>query len=261
MARKNPGGMWRAARPVSSSRTGCCACCAKAARFSPIADYSFLERRNEFRKTEPGGFCAGCRRGSFDGHIQDELSPLSGALREGWDGPDCLIHRGPLAVQGHFEAPGYFTLITGDLTVEGLVDLHNPYDKGFDEGGIFVVLGDLTCHAFANEYGKCSFIDGNLNARDILLNDFGDSCLFVTGDLATRFFYGRDIWAEIGGVASMDYGDGYCLPIGYRNAGAEAMRPRHDEDASLRLLNVESFDGNETQQMLAMLREGRPVFK
>lgn len=215
----------------------------------------------DFEKLSPEDFAQAVAAGPSTDIFKTNYRRFRARCAEGWDGPDCLIHRGPLAVQGHFEAPGYFTLITGDLTVDGLVDLHNPYDKGFDEGGIFVVLGDLTCHAFANEYGKCSFIDGNLNARDILLNDFGDSCLFVTGDLATRFFYGRDIWAEIGGVASMDYGDGYCLPIGYRNAGAEAMRPRHDEDASLRLLNVESFDGNETQQMLAMLREGRPVFK
>jgi hypothetical protein len=38
-----------------------------------------------------------------------------------------------------------------------------------------------------NEYGKCSFIDGTLQARDLLVNAFGDSALLVTRSLKTHF--------------------------------------------------------------------------
>lgn len=60
-----------------------------------------------------------------------------------------------------------------------------------------------------------------------MLNAFSDSSLVVIGNLRTRFFYGLDIWAEVGGRVEMDYGEGYCLPLGYRNAAREAQRPRH----------------------------------
>ena len=38
----------------------------------------------------------------------------------------CFVHRWPLNLQGHFAAPGFYTLIIGDLTVDGFVDLNNP---------------------------------------------------------------------------------------------------------------------------------------
>ncbi len=140
--------------------------------------------------------------------FREQFARFSPSYYEGRDGADCMIHLGDLRTSGHFEAPGFYTLITGHLHVDGIVDQHNPYDKGFDEGGLFVVLGDVTCDAFFNEYGKCSFVDGRLEARDIVVNAFGDSALVVTGNLTTNFFYGQDMWAEIGGHASMEYGDG-----------------------------------------------------
>lgn len=113
-----------------------------------------------------------------------------------------MIHLGHLKMEGRVEAPGFFTLVVGNLEVDGIVDLHNPYDKGFDERGLVVVLDDVTCNAFFNEYGKCSFVDGKLAARDLLVNAFGDSALVVTGDLTTNFFYGEDMWVEVGGDVS-----------------------------------------------------------
>jgi len=160
---------------------------------------------------------------------------------EGWEGPDCMIHRGDLAMAGHFEV-AFYTLIIGNLHVDGIVDLHNPYDKGFDEGGLFVVLGDVTCNAFFNEYGKCTFIDGKLEARDLLVNAFGDSSLIVTGSLATNFYYGRDMWVEVGGNVSMEYGDGYSVPIGFEKVARQKVLPRQSVDASYARLNLTRND-------------------
>jgi hypothetical protein len=122
---------------------------------------------------------------------------------EGANGPDCMVHLGPLKMTGHFEAPAFYTLVTGDLHVDGVVDLHNRYDKGFDEGGLFVALGDVVCHSFFNEYGKCTFVDGRLEARDLLVNSFEDSALVVIRSLKTNFFFGGSVG---GGRRQRDHG-------------------------------------------------------
>ncbi len=146
------------------------------------------------------------------------------------------FHSGPLKVEGDFRAPGFITLIAGDLTVGGLVDLTNPEQGRYDEGGAFIVLGNLFCGCFSGHYGKCSFVDGTLEAKELLVNAYEDSSLVVTGDLRTRFFYGDDIWAEVGGAARMDYGVGYCLPIDYVQAALQSVRPLHDEAMSRRMI-------------------------
>jgi hypothetical protein len=171
---------------------------------------------------------------------------------------DCVVHRGSLSAAKLLQAPAFATIVHGDVTVDGLVDLGNP--EGFDEGGLFLVFGNVTCCAFAGTYAKCAFIDGNLVARDLILNSFEDSALVITGSLRTRFFYGQDIWAEVGGSAEMEFGDGYCLPIGYTEAVAQVIEPRHDRDASLRRLDFEDTDYIEPQAFLERLRSGQSVF-
>jgi hypothetical protein len=170
-----------------------------------------------------------------------------------------MLHLGHLKTAGHFRAPGYCTLITGNLHVDGMVDLQNP--DGYDEGGLFIVLGDLVCHSFFNEYGKCAFVDGNLDARDLLVAAFGDSALVVTRHLSTNFFYGEDIWAEVGAGATMEYGAGYCLPIGYTAAAAEAITPNHGEEASLALLNLGRTDELYPHDFREHLLTGKPLLK
>lgn len=214
-----------------------------------------------FESVSAEEFAAAVAAGPTTELFKSRYSRLRPQAYAGWGGTDYQIHRGPLNLSGTFVAPGFFTLVIGDLTVDGLVDLHNPYDKGFDEGGLFIVMGDVTCNAFANEYGKCSVIDGHLKVRDILLNSFEDSALFVTGDLATRFFFGSDIWAEVGGGATMDYGEGYCLPIGYDNAAAQAVYPNHGEAESLELLAGGEAERADHRHLLKLLRDGRSVFK
>jgi hypothetical protein len=200
---------------------------------------------------------------AFDAAIA--ASPSSEAFKKqvarfslGLDDP-CLVHRGPLTVAGHFRAPGYCTLVVGDLTVDGLVDLTSP--EGFDGNGVFIALGNVTCRAFNNDWGKVTLIDGNLAASELVISCYDDSTLVVTRDLKTRFFYGRGIWAEVGGVAEMEYGKGHCLPIGYRNAAQEAIRPRHDAETSMALLTVVENGALIEYELVDKLKQGQPVFK
>jgi hypothetical protein len=55
----------------------------------------------------------------------------------------CFVHRGSLTVSGNFTAPGFFTLIIGDLTVDRLVDLDNP------EGSTKAVCSSLSAMSAA----------------------------------------------------------------------------------------------------------------
>lgn len=171
-----------------------------------------------------------------------------------------MIHRGDLTVSGDFTAPGLATLILGSLTVEGYVDLRNPRDDAFDEGGLFVVLGDLRCRVFAGECGKCGFVDGDLEARDLLLAAYYDSSLVVIGQLKTKFFTGNDIWAEVGGGAVMEYGIGHAVPLG-EPSGCAIMTPRHGERASRAMLAVQWPEDErvDADQLMELVRAGKPA--
>jgi hypothetical protein len=179
------------------------------------------------------------------------------ADHQSWGSDEALVHQGPLVVTGTFRAPSLHTLVLGDVFVEGLVDLGD----GHDEGGLFVALGHVECNSFANSYGKCAFVDGNLEATELILNAFSDSSLTVMGNLRTRFFYGLDIWAEVGGRIEMEYGEGYGLPIGYRDATRQAIHPRHGSRASRALLNVDHVDEITPHRFLDTLRRGGSVFR
>jgi len=177
-----------------------------------------------------------------------------------WMDVQAVIHDGALKVSGSFKVPGYCTLIVGDLDVDGVIDLRSD----FDEGGLLVVIGNATCRHFISEYARYSFIDGDLAARDSIMNGFGDSGLSVIGSLRTRLFIGCDIWAEVGAGAVMDYGVGYCLPIGYTDAEAAAIEPRHDESETARIVvpqpNEEGYLLN-VEQFVDRIRAGQPIFK
>ena len=199
-----------------------------------------------------------------------ECSPSSQKFKEQYarfapfepSGDDhCFVHRGSLTVSGNFTAPGFFTLIIGDLTVDRLVDLDNP--EGFDEGGLFIVIGNVSCRVFSGHYGKCRFVDGNLVASELILNAYEDSSLVVTGDLRTKLFYGEDICAQVGGVAEMEYADGYCLPIGYRDAAKQMIRARHDTKSHL-VLDPEILDDRnclKMEEVLPRLRRGKSILR
>lgn len=181
------------------------------------------------------------------------FTPLTG-------GDDFQVHHGDLDIDGDFVVPAYCTLIVGDLTVSGHVDLANPYDRGFDEGGLFVVLGDVDCRVWAGEGGKCAFVDGDLVAHDLLLNAYEDSSLVVTGTLGTHFFYGIDIWAEVGTGAVMEYGYGHAQLLRH---GQDPVRvePRHGEKASMALIACDDFHELSADILMDRVRSGEAVFR
>jgi hypothetical protein len=173
---------------------------------------------------------------------------------------EAMVHDGDLRVQGSFRVPALCTMITGDLIVDDVIDLQTDYDAG----GLFIVLGNVRCRHFISEYEAQGFIDGDLEARDAIINGFSDSSLNVIGTLRTRLFIGCDIWASVGAGAIIDYGVGYCLPIGYSNAGAEAIEPQHDEDATVRIVTpAPKSEGYlfEADTFAELIRAGRPIFK
>jgi hypothetical protein len=62
----------------------------------------------------------------------------------------------------------------------------------------------------------------------------------------------------------MDYGIGYCLPIGYVDAVAEAINPLHDEEETARIVVPEPARdgyGFSTQQFVDLIRAGQPIFR
>jgi hypothetical protein len=137
----------------------------------------------------------------------------------------------------------------------------NSADDGHDAGGLFVVIGNVECDQFIGQYGKCVFVDGNLEVTQIILNCFEDSSLSVTGNLRTRFFYAWDQCGEVGGRAEMEYGHGYCLPFGPRESFTRAMiKPHHDADTSLRLLAVQKPGYDIGSELVKLVRAGRSPF-
>ncbi|MCC7254031.1 hypothetical protein [Hyphomicrobium sp.] len=171
---------------------------------------------------------------------------------------EAVVYDGDLRVSGSFRAPGLCTLIVGNLDVEDVVDLQSH----FDQGGLFIVLGNVTCRHFISEYGLTGFIDGDLVAQDSIVADFSDSGLSVIGTLRTRLFIGCDIGAYVGAGAAMDYGVGYCTPIG--DDVAPVIRPLHDESATARIVvppaNTEGYMFN-GEQFVDLIRAGQPIFK
>jgi hypothetical protein len=176
----------------------------------------------------------------------------------GGRGVNYIVHRGALKVARRFSPPAFHTLLIGDLIVDGLVDAHYP---DADEGGSLIVIGNVACDVFANDYSKGTIIDGDLTASELILNAYEDSGLWVAGDLKTHFFFGEDIWAEVGGKAEMTYGDGYCLPIGYSDASLQAVWPKHDLETSLRHLNIPDAAALDAGRFKKLLASGDQLFR
>jgi hypothetical protein len=180
-----------------------------------------------FEKISAMQFAAAIGEGPASPSFYEQYARFLPAIAKNDEG--YMLHRGSLSVPGDFTTPALCTLIIGDLNVEGLVSLENP---GYDEGGLFVVLGSVHCKAFRGHYGKCSFVDGDLEADDLIVNAYEDSTLVVIGSLKTFYFLGRDVWAEVGAGAVMTYGQGFCLPIGYTEAPEQVIEAQHDEAMS-----------------------------
>jgi hypothetical protein len=213
-----------------------------------------------FERVGRAEFFAALAKVEASGVFAEVLARLDHEMvfRERFGGRSYAVCRGALTVPGDFVAPAYHALLVGDLDAGGLIDLHDPEAE---EGGSFIAIGSVRCSVFANDYSKATIIDGDLEARDLIINAYPDSGLWITGALTTKFFFGEDMWAEVGRGAEMQYGDGYCLPIGFADAAAEAIRPRHGRAASRRLLNVDDPGEVDPPTLHALLAAGRPLFR
>jgi hypothetical protein len=194
------------------------------------------------------------------------------ALRREWDGLDhgmifrgdlhddglCTFHEGDLHVAGNFRAPAANVLVLGDLVVGGQLET-SCHDA--DEGGCFIVTGSVETRVLLNRHEKTMIVGGDLTAKDMLFNAFEHTLLYVACSLSTYFYYGLDIWAEFGVRADMEFGIGYCLPLGYTAPGLQAVYPRFDAAHSLRRLALPAGKKATEENVLAMIRSGRPLFR
>jgi len=76
-------------------------------------------------------------------------------------------------------------------------------------------------------------------------------------------FRSRDIWAEVGGVADMECANGYCLPIGYKNAAKQAIRARRST-TSARVLDpavLDDEDDLKVDEALQRLKQGQSILR
>lgn len=113
-----------------------------------------------------------------------------------------------------------------------------------------MVFGNVTCNILASDFNKAAIIDGDLSARDLIVNNFDDSGLWVTRNLKTRLFCGLDTWVEVGDTAEMRHGDGFCLPIGWNDEGLRASAACS-----------EGKDYIEPWQFLERIEAGRSIFR
>ena len=209
-----------------------------------------------FEQISPQDFCATIARNGSPA-MANEFARFEFADPKAWPIADGMIHRGPLVLTGSFTPPSVNTLITGDLDVAGLIDC----DTGYDAGGLLVVLGNVSCAMFSGHVGASAFVDGDLDAWQFMLTAFEDSAFVVAGQLRTRFHYGWDIAVNVGNGARVEYGDGYCLPLGYRDPVKESIVPRHDRDTSRQLLAGGDVDEDIGFDLLERIREGRSPFR
>lgn len=149
---------------------------------------------------------------------------------------ECHVHDGDLVLTGDWQPEQANLIVFGSVVCAGLVNFA-PASKAVDEGGSIWIFGDLKCEHFANYYRKDVFVDGKMSVAGLAINSFADACLVVLGSFDVGYFYGNDIWVEAGGAISMAYGQGYGLPIGYKDAARHAVLPKHDPRASIERLN------------------------
>ena len=149
----------------------------------------------------------------------------------------CYIHEGDLMLDTNWQPETANLIIAGSILSSDLVNCQSSHEE-VDEGGSLWVLGDMKCQHFANHYGKAVFVDGNMIVSGLAVNAFENSLLIVTQDFECHYFYGIDIWVEAGGKIRIEYGNGYGLPIGYTDASAQSVDPRHSREESLDLLKI-----------------------
>ena len=168
---------------------------------------------------------------------------------------EYAVHEGDLIIATDWQPTVENLLVLGSITCEGLVHVALEDCSEWDWGGSLWVLGDLKCRHFASHDGRSVVVDGNLTVSELAVAAFEDYTLMVAGDFTAHFYYGDDIWADVGGRAVMEYGNGYALPFGYDNAEVQCVYPKFNLETSLARLNL---DGEEmAEELVAKIRLGK----
>ena len=167
------------------------------------------------------------------------------------------VHEGDINLDDKWQPESEHLLVLGSVTSRKSV-MATSLSSSSDEGGSLWVLGDLNCKHFTNWYGKAVFVDGNMSVSEIAVNAFEDSCLVVIGDFKAKYYYGSDIWVEAGGDITLEYGVGYALPLGYTDAGKQAVYPRHDKATSMKLMRLRG--GSEADALVERINRDEDFF-
>ena len=133
------------------------------------------------------------------------------------------------------------TIISPDLNMLIIGDVKAPFVSALDpsgaEMGHFIVIGNVECDYFENEWGKQVFIDGNLTVNKILNDACTDSSFVIINNLYAEFYLAINAWVECGGEISLKYGIGYAFPLNYKSA-KEAVDPEHSPEESAAFLGT-----------------------
>jgi hypothetical protein len=172
---------------------------------------------------------------------------------------DASVQEGAFHVEGSLRAPAFYTLVLGDLSVEGMIDLRTSYDSG----GLFIVIGNVWCEHFISEDSAGVFIDGDLHAGGAVVIAYSDSSFSVVGSLRARLLIGNDQWASVGSGAVIDYGIGYCAAL-ESDGRSGIVRPLHDERATIQALILQPQEEGwpfDAEEIAKRIRSGEPLFK
>lgn len=169
---------------------------------------------------------------------------------------NAAVHDGSLVVDGGFRAPAFYTLVIGDLRVNGLIDLRTDWETG----GLFVVLGNVRANDFLSDYDAGVFIDGDLDLLGTLVNAYSDSAFSVIGSLTARLHIGNDMTVTVGAGAIVDYA------IGHRAAleADDHFPAKHSEAETIAAMTLparkEGYPFDE-EDVGRAVRDGKPLLK
>ncbi|MCF1505274.1 hypothetical protein L0F51_16095 [Afifella sp. H1R] len=148
------------------------------------------------------------------------------------------IHYGTLRINGDFVPPSQITAIFGDLEVSGRISTQGV--DGADGNTTLLVLGSVESSTLVNDWSSLILVSEDVVVREWALMDQEDSSFVAGANFVTPLFLGYDIWATVGGAASMEAGIGYAVKIDMngRENFDHVFRPNLSKDETERMLRI-----------------------
>lgn len=151
-----------------------------------------------------------------------------------------------------------YVVVDGDLTVFGRLNMFDQVAGDEDGNTVLIVTGNLRCADLIQTHGGVILVGGNLKVSGVFEASLGNSMSAVLGSVSVRFYHGLDIWIEFGERCEIDTGWGYGLPLGYTNAGVQAVYPVHQGEAIYDHFGIAPGDPWErTDAFVTMMLKGR----